>query len=68
METFSEQVFRIFGNLACIIRAEKNAHSKALRITVLSAVSGPSYYVRVSGQEEMVNTWAEEMNAQEVGN
>lgn len=57
--------FRIVGNLAVVIRAEKVAHAKKVRVRVEAAISGPAYLVNVSGEEENVNAWAEELDALE---
>lgn len=64
MET--TKIFRIVGNLAVVIHAEKVAHAKNVRVRVETAISGPAYQVEVSGQEENVHAWAEEMDADEL--
>lgn len=63
METLITKNFRIWGNLAVVIRGEKIAHEKNVRMRVDAAISGPSYAVNVSGSEENVASWAEEMDA-----
>ena len=63
METLIKKNFRIWGNLAVVIRGEKVAHEKKVRMFVEAAISGPSYLVKVFGSEENIASWAEEMDA-----